>query len=119
MILHTLLYTATANAAGQTGEEENCEEGNIESFQNKHTFKNTGAALIYIISIVLLVIALIVAVRCNKKNPILYVLIAFFFPEIYLLQFLIRKYALKQANYCVGVGSKVIKEISQEVSKDL
>ena len=39
MIVPALLHTYTAYAAGQTGEEENCEEGNIESFQNKHNFK--------------------------------------------------------------------------------
>lgn len=56
-----------------------------------------------IIGIVLVVVAVLVASRCNPKHPIVFGVLAFLFPEIYLIQYGIRKYLLKQKGYCAGM----------------
>ena len=44
--------------------------------------------------------AVMVAINCNPNNQILYGLIAFLFSDIYLLQWAIKKFILKNENYC-------------------
>ena len=45
-------------------------------------------------------IPLYVAIKCNPNDAFIYGLAAFLFPEIYIVQFVIRKYMLKQSGYC-------------------
>jgi len=56
---------------------------------------------IFVIFIVIL--AVIIAVRCNPESPAAYVFLALFFSEIYLIQFFIRKYIIQEKNYCKGL----------------
>ena len=44
--------------------------------------------------------AVLVATNCNPNNKILYGIIGFFFSDLYLIQWSIKKFILKQANYC-------------------
>ena len=44
--------------------------------------------------------AVLVAINCNPNNKILYGFIGFFFSDLYLIQWSIKKFILKQANYC-------------------
>ena len=44
--------------------------------------------------------AVLVATNCNKDYRVLYGIIAFFFSDIYLLQWSIKKFVLKYPNYC-------------------
>jgi len=44
--------------------------------------------------------AVLVAVNCNPKNPILYGLIALIFSDLYLLQWSIKKFVFKFDKYC-------------------
>ena len=44
--------------------------------------------------------AVLVAVNCNPKNPIMFGILAFIFSDIYLLQWSIKKFVLKFDNYC-------------------
>ena len=61
---------------------------------------------IYIILFITLILlcttmpAVLVAINCNPNNKILYGLIGFFFSDLYLIQWSIKKFILKQANYC-------------------
>ena len=61
---------------------------------------------IYIIIFVTLILlcttmpAVLVAINCNPNNKILYGLLGFFFSDLYLIQWSIKKFILKQANYC-------------------
>ena len=53
-----------------------------------------------ILGLVLYFIPMYIAIKCNPQDPFLYGLAAFLFPEFYIIQYLIRKYMLKQAGYC-------------------
>lgn len=56
-----------------------------------------------VLSIIIIIFAVKTAIRCNPENPWLFGVIAFFFPEIYLLQFGIRKYLIKEKGYCKSI----------------
>ena len=58
-----------------------------------------------VLEILLGVIAVQIAARCNPNNPVGYGLLAVLFPEIYMLQFLIRKYVMKTPGYCDSLGT--------------
>ena len=44
--------------------------------------------------------AIVLALNCNASKKFWPVVGAFFFPEIYLIQFGVRKYLIKEAGYC-------------------
>lgn len=52
---------------------------------------------------ILVLIATIIAIRCNPKNYFI-PLLAILFPEIYLIQFAVRKYLINDKRYCVGLS---------------
>jgi len=43
------------------------------------------------------------AYKCNPKHPIAMGLVGFFFSEIYLFVFLMRKFIIKEKGYCPGI----------------
>ncbi len=47
--------------------------------------------------------AVVIAVRCNPKSPVLMGIVAFLFDRIYLFQHVIRKYMLKEKGYCKNI----------------
>ena len=47
--------------------------------------------------------AVVIAVRCNPKSPVLMGIVAFLFDRIYLFQHVIRKYLLKEKGYCKNI----------------
>ena len=59
-------------------------------------------ALIYILIVVLVQImpVMLIAVHCNPDNPIMYGIVSFLFPTIYLLQHAVRKYLNQEKGYC-------------------
>ncbi len=63
-----------------------------------------GLLAVWLLALVLLIGAVVVAVRCNPQNPFLFGALAFFFPEIYLIQYAIRKFAIREPGYCLGMG---------------
>ena len=56
----------------------------------------------------IIVLAIIIAVRCNPDNKVAYAFIAMLFSEIYLIQFFIRKYIIQEKNYCSGIFQKIL-----------
>ena len=66
------------------------------------TVKNNVFIIIYISLLLMFtaIPAILVAIHCNPNNKILSGLIGFFFGDIYLLQWSIRKFVLKHSNYC-------------------
>ena len=50
--------------------------------------------------VILMVLAVVLAVHCNPGRKLQLGVVAALFPEIYLLQFGIRKYILKETGYC-------------------
>jgi hypothetical protein len=49
---------------------------------------------------VLVVFAVVLAVNCNPDNKLLMGIVAALAPHIYLIQFSIRKFILKETGYC-------------------
>ena len=70
-------------------------------------FRAIVSLLFALFGIVMVVTAVLVASKCNPQKQFGYAIIAFLFPEIYLLQFGVRKYLLKQKGYCGGLPSTV------------
>jgi len=58
----------------------------------------------WVVCLTLVVLAVIMSQKCNSDETMgtrfLYGLLAFLFPEIYLIQWALRKYAFKEADYC-------------------
>ena len=59
-------------------------------------------ALLYVVLIVLFQIlpVMLIAVNCNPDSPVIYGIVSFLFPNIYLLQHAIRKYINHEKGYC-------------------
>ena len=50
--------------------------------------------------VVLTIFAVVLAVHCNKDNKFLMGVVALLFPQVYLVQYGVRRYFLKESNYC-------------------
>tara|TARA_B100000212_G_C27324069_1_gene511556 strand:+ start:252 stop:548 length:297 start_codon:yes stop_codon:yes gene_type:complete len=72
-------------------------EGNPEKILRDNLYTMIYMILLLIITTVP---AVLVAVNCNKENPIGYGILAFIFSDIYLLQWSIKKFVLKYPEYC-------------------
>jgi hypothetical protein len=70
---------------------------NIESY--------TGMELLGVVLMLIIFTlpAVVIAVRCNPKSPVLMGIVAFLFDRIYLFQHVIRKYMLKEKGYCKNI----------------
>jgi hypothetical protein len=66
-------------------------------------FHGIGGFFASLFILFILILAIVLAVRCNPDNKIAYGIIAFLFSEIYLIQFFIRKYLIKEKNYCTAI----------------
>ena len=80
----------------------------LESFKNylngdvDKMIKDNLFTMIYITMLLLVttIPAVLVAINCNKTQPIRYGVLAFFISDIYLLQWAIKKFILKYPDYC-------------------
>jgi len=66
-------------------------------------FRGIGGFFVALFILFIAILAIILAVRCNPNNKLAYGIIAFLFSEIYLIQFFIRKYLIKEKNYCSAI----------------
>jgi hypothetical protein len=76
---------------------------NFINIDNLDKTINNNIYLLLYISLVLILTtipAVLVAVNCNKNSKLLYGFIAFFFSDIYLLQWSIKKFIMKSSGYC-------------------
>ena len=79
-----------------------------EPFKNNNNMtaaEQKGAvlgALIYVLIVVLVQImpVMLIAVHCNPDSPVMYGIVSFLFPTIYLLQHAVRKYLNQEKGYC-------------------
>jgi hypothetical protein len=69
--------------------------------------KNPGLVVNYVFYLIvatIMVAAVLLSLKCNQNQPfwpkIGYAVLAAFFPEIYIIQSLLRKYVFKEAGYC-------------------
>jgi hypothetical protein len=74
--------------------------GNMDSLS---LFRGVGGFFVALFVLFIVILAIILAVRCNPDNKLAYGIIAFLFSEIYLIQFFIRKYLIQEKNYCSAV----------------
>ena len=77
---------------------------NIENTENKFRLLTNNAFIIFYMTLLLIVTALpavLVAINCNKDYKVMYGIFAFFFSDIYLLNWAIKKFILKTPKYCV------------------
>lgn len=59
-----------------------------------------------LVAVIVTVMAVVVATRCNTGGAVVFHgVLAILFPELYLLQFMIRKFALKEKSYCSAIDS--------------
>ena len=81
---------------------------NYESFKNylngdfSNLVQDNTYNIIYttLLIIVLAIPGVLVATHCNPKNTIRYGIIGFLFSDIYLLQWSIKKFIMKDPDYC-------------------
>lgn len=76
---------------------------NFDNFIGGECFQGFGRLAIALFLVFIVILAIIIAVRCNPNNQFAYALIALLFSEIYLIQFFIRKYIIQEKNYCSGI----------------
>ena len=63
--------------------------------------------IVVIITLVICTLpAVVIATKCNPKTPVLMGIIAFLFDRIYLFQHVVRKYILREKNYCKNIYCK-------------
>lgn len=77
-----------------------------ETFGNMNPssfFRGIGGFFVALFILFIAILAIVLAVRCNPDNKLAYGIIAFLFSEIYLIQFFIRKYLIKEKNYCSAI----------------
>jgi hypothetical protein len=58
------------------------------------------SAVTSFVGLAIMIGAVVIATRCNPNEKWGYGILAFLFPEIYLIQWGIRKYIVKEATYC-------------------
>ena len=76
---------------------------NFIDFNDVDKTINNNIFMIFYVSVILLMTtipAVLVAINCNKNSKIFYGLIAFFFSDIYLVQWSIKKFIFKNQGYC-------------------
>ena len=99
-------------------------EKNIDGFQNENVNVNVVSGgnvgggrrgvdmscaeilLLILIIVVCTLPAVVIAVTCNPKNPVLMGIIAFLFDRIYLFQHVYRKYIIREKNYCKNISCR-------------
>jgi lipopolysaccharide/colanic/teichoic acid biosynthesis glycosyltransferase len=66
-------------------------------------FSDVSGFFFLIIVLAIALIPVYIAVKCNPEHPVMYGILAFLFSEIYLIQFLVRKFAIKSPGYCSAI----------------
>lgn len=70
---------------------------------NNPSFFGIGGIFTSLFILFIVILAIVIAVRCNPNNSLAYGFLALLFSEIYLIQFFIRKYIIKEKDYCKGI----------------
>lgn len=78
---------------------------NVNILDVKNMDGSDVVALIFVLVICTLP-AVVIATRCNPKCPVLMGIVAFLFDRIYLFQHVVRKYLLREKNYCKNISCK-------------
>jgi hypothetical protein len=65
-----------------------------------------GTIMIIILIVICTLPAVVIAVKCNPRSPVIMGIVAFFFDRIYLFQHVVRKYLMREKNYCKNIYCK-------------
>ena len=81
--------------------------GNNLVFNNSNSTIGCSSTILIIILIIICTLpAIVIAIKCNPKSPVIMGIIAFFFDRIYLFQHVVRKYLMREKNYCKNISCK-------------
>ena len=97
---------ANANANANANKNNlflNSSKGNIDEFAQMGCI---GTIMIIILIVICTLPAVVIAVKCNPRSPIIMGIVAFFFDRIYLFQHVVRKYLMREKNYCKNISCK-------------
>ena len=80
-----------------------------ESFKSSDDKKSSNSLIVSAISIVFFILAVVFAVvpavlvarQCNPEFKVRYGILAFFFSDIYIFQWAIRKFVMNEPEYCM------------------
>jgi hypothetical protein len=85
-------------------------ENNKDLFTNANAegnaVNNKLAFGIFIFLIICTLPAVVISINCNPQSPVIMGIVAFFFDRIYLFQHVVRKYLMKEKNYCKNISCK-------------
>ena len=99
---------ANANAAGNAAAKNN----NLSLSSSKGAVDELaqmgcgGTIMIIILIVICTLPAVVIAVKCNPRSPVIMGIVAFFFDRIYLFQHVVRKYLMREKNYCKNIYCK-------------
>ena len=65
-----------------------------------------GTIMIIILIVICTLPAVVIAVKCNPRSPVIMGIVAFFFDRIYIFQHVVRKYLMREKNYCKNISCK-------------
>ena len=90
---------ANANANNSNANANNANANANNANVNKKL--TNGILFMVVLTIIFHILpVMLIAANCNPNNPIMYSIIAFLVPNIYLLQYAIRKYLMREKGYC-------------------
>ena len=100
-------FTNLSNGNGGNNMGNNMSNNMSNNMGNRGDHVTTKKDMKFGVLIILLLIiifqilpVMLIAVNCNPKSPVLYGIISFLFPGIYILQHAVRKYLMKENGYC-------------------
>ena len=104
-VLNTIATVTSPVLAAAAGLEPFTNKNNVNANNNAVRESAGEVTLIILLTVVLVLLfqvmpVMLIAVNCNPDSPIMYGIIAFLFPGIYLFQHTVRKYLMRTKGYC-------------------
>ena len=104
-VLNTIATVTSPVLAAAAGLEPFTNKNNVNANNNAVRESAVEVTLIILLTVVLVLLfqvmpVMLIAVNCNPDSPIMYGIIAFLFPGIYLFQHTVRKYLMRTKGYC-------------------
>ena len=100
-MLITSLYAASRNKEPfLDGEQHHPNYRRNDEHPIGRLFGDVTGLILVLVMLAIAMIPVYIAVKCNPEHPILYGILAFLFSEIYLVQFLVRKFVMQSPGYC-------------------
>ena len=95
------------NNTGSNNTGSNTGSNNIKlNIMNPKNMNGVDLIVVIITLVICTLPAVVIATKCNPKTPVLMGIIAFLFDRIYLFQHVVRKYILREKNYCKNIYCK-------------